>query len=265
MNSTWKEEKDWEQKAKENPLFAIMSEKVFENSTGNPTIEEVNILYAKGEKLWTSYLQPCIERFSIDISKCTIAEFGCGMGRLLRVPALGGANVYGIDISETQLNLAQKYFPKTANVNWVLYQNGKYTNIKEASVDFVYSFAVLQHIPNTNDLIVAIREMSRIMKAGGVLKIQLPVFGSPFGNFRYNGRYPFLCKNFGDTALVGYWKKSFGVRLPVIKLLRNNYWGRIGVSTSEIIHILNTFGIEVKIYEYNVTPNLTWITGVKIT
>jgi hypothetical protein len=62
---------------------------------------------------------------------------------------------------------------------------------------------------------------------------------------------------------VGYWKQFSGVKIPVIRVLKNNYWGRIGLSPNEIIRLLAQSGMDIKVYEYNIYPNLTWITAQK--
>jgi SAM-dependent methyltransferase len=262
-NNAWRQEVDWEEKAKTNPLYAIMSEEVFSESSATPTPAELNILFAKGQRIWESWMQPAVHAFSIDLSQSTVAEFGCGMGRILRVPASLGATTYGFDISGTQLSLAQTYFGAADKAHWIKHTNQVALPLKSGSVDFLYSYAVLQHIPSTRDLKFAIREMCRLLRKGGILKIQLPVFGSPFNNYTHQGRQPFLCKNFNKHVLVGYWKHFSSVKIPVVRVLRNNYWGRIGLSPIEIIRLLAQNGVDIKVYEYNISPNLTWITAQK--
>ncbi len=50
--NAFKKDLTWEQKANENPLFAIMSDKIFENKSKEFDDSDLKAFYKRGELLW---------------------------------------------------------------------------------------------------------------------------------------------------------------------------------------------------------------------
>ncbi len=209
----------WEEKAKENPLYAIMSHKEFEGAQSEPAPEQLAGFYGKGVHLWNAHFKSAFETIS-HAPPLKVLEYGCGMGRILQMPAQTGAQCYGIDISPTQLELARKHMPHSGNTDFLALENGRIIPLPDNSIDYAYSFAVLQHIQNTDDLFFAISEIIRVTKPGGTINVQVPYRDSIF-----DGRYRVLKRfNLGQRSFWVYLHKKY-FYLPVVRTIAHSHWG----------------------------------------
>ena len=107
-----------------------------------------------------------LKSHKIRLTNKTILDAGCGSGYGLQLieESFRPSNLYGFDILPEQVLRAQK-----RNLNAKI-STGDITNIKYPSdmFDAIFVFTVLHHIP---DYPVALKEISRILKPGGVLLI----------------------------------------------------------------------------------------------
>lgn len=103
----------------------------------------------------------------------TVLEIGCGIGRMTaRLAELYG-QVIGLDISATMLERARIVLRDAPNVRLV-HGNGKdLAGIADASVDAVFSYIVLQHIPTADGQLAYLREVRRVLRPGGAAGLQV--------------------------------------------------------------------------------------------
>jgi ubiquinone/menaquinone biosynthesis C-methylase UbiE len=105
--------------------------------------------------------------------KSAALEIGCGPGRLLRPMSRHFAEIHGVDVSDEMVRLASErlrdvpnaYAHRGSGAGLELFPDGRF--------DFVYSYAVFQHIPSRDVVFHYLREAHRVLKAGGVLRCQL--------------------------------------------------------------------------------------------
>ena len=111
-------------------------------------------------------------------------EVGCGAGRMTASFARRFASVYALDISEEMQNLAKQHLAEFQNIHWVLGDGTSLSAIPSESVDFVFSYLVLQHLP-TEDLAMSyVKEMLRVLKQGGMLLFQFNCAKHPTMNWK---------------------------------------------------------------------------------
>lgn len=259
---TFKKEMTWEQKANENPLYAIMSDDVFENKSTELNQDDLTLFYKKGELLWKRYLSDLINENEVPIGS-TVLEFGCGMGRLLANPAGMGYNCIGIDISETQLSLAKIHFPEKSKTKFIKVDSKTAFDLPPESIDLIYSFAVFQHIKYLSDFYFSLSELTRVLKKGGLIRIQ---FRAP-NKYSYNFKsFGFKTFNFENFSIIFYLKKFFGVPFPIVRLYNHNHWGGAGcyVSEKSIIKFLERKNLVCKTIRFDVEgQGIIWITAQK--
>src|SRR5437870_111418 len=100
-------------------------------------------------------------------------EIGCGPGRLMRPMAQHFGEIHGVDVSDEMIRRAH------ANLSGVPWAHPHHSSgadlmqFADESFDFVYSYAVFQHIPSREVVMNYLREAHRVLKPGGVLRVQL--------------------------------------------------------------------------------------------
>ncbi len=79
---------------------------------------------------------------------------------------------HGVDISPVMIEKSKIYSADTPNVRTAL-TNGTFAYLADASLDFVFSFIVFQHIPDRAPIRRYVEEAARVLKPGGVFRFQL--------------------------------------------------------------------------------------------
>jgi SAM-dependent methyltransferase len=99
-------------------------------------------------------------------------EIGCGVGRLLVPLARRVARALGVDISPVMIETSRAYLASAQNASARL-TDGTLSGVGDASLDFVFSFIVFQHIPAVGPIRTYVKEAARVLKAGGVFRFQV--------------------------------------------------------------------------------------------
>src|SRR4051812_7078808 len=100
-------------------------------------------------------------------------EIGCGPGRLMRPMSRHFGEVHGVDVSDEMIRLARERLLDMPNAHP---RHGSGTDLAmfpDDRFDFVYSYAVFQHIPSREVVFNYLREARRVLRPGGVLRCQL--------------------------------------------------------------------------------------------
>jgi len=103
----------------------------------------------------------------------TCLEFGCGNGRMTESLAENFSKVYAVDISKEMIKLAQKRLKGIENINYLVEDKGKSIGLDDKSIDFIFSYIVLQHLPSKKMVKDVLNEFYRILKNDGLAKIQI--------------------------------------------------------------------------------------------
>ncbi len=137
--------------------------------------EDFDLLYSLEEKYWwfaaMRQITDTITARELQTPKLRILDAGCGTGFNLGYYGSGnGRDIYGLDITKEALDwVKERGFHKIsqASVTEIPY--------KSETFDLVFSFDVLQQLPNEiNES--GIREMQRVLKPGGHLFVRVAAF-----------------------------------------------------------------------------------------
>ncbi len=101
-----------------------------------------------------------------------IAHIGPGVGRLTEHFSRDFAEVYAVDISPVMISIGQKRLSQHANISW-LETNGQNLPLPDESVDLVFSNQVFKFLPSAVLVSGYLKEIERVLKPGGIAKIQL--------------------------------------------------------------------------------------------
>jgi len=99
-------------------------------------------------------------------------EIGCGPGRLMKPLSRDFGEIHGVDVSDEMVARARE---RLAGIPWahVHTTDGAHlAQFADESFDFVYSYAVFQHIPDRGVVTEYMREIRRVLKPGGVFRGQ---------------------------------------------------------------------------------------------
>jgi len=99
-------------------------------------------------------------------------EIGCGLGRLVRPLSERVEKAFGVDISGQMVERARRALQDRGNAEFFV-TNGRLSSFRDASLDFVYSFIVFQHVPTKKAVSVYIREAARVLKGRGLFRFQV--------------------------------------------------------------------------------------------
>ena len=100
-------------------------------------------------------------------------EIGCGPGRLMRPLSRHFAEIHGVDVSDQMIRLAEERLRAMPNAHPHHSSGSDLGMFPDGKFDFVYSYAVFQHIPSREVVFNYLREARRVLKDGGILRCQL--------------------------------------------------------------------------------------------
>ena len=131
-----------------------------------------------GQDLWRKYLNaPAFKKMIGDVQGLRLLDMACGEGYFSRFYAKAGADVTGIDISESQIAAAQAEESRTPlGIQYQLADASIMNNIESENFDIVISFMALMDIENYEG---AMMQASRVLKPDGrfVFILIHPCFG----------------------------------------------------------------------------------------
>jgi SAM-dependent methyltransferase len=91
------------------------------------------------------------------------------------------AGVWALDVSEEMLQRARAFHRDYDNIVW-LHGDGTRFELPDDSVDFVFSYLTLQHMPSTSLALGYVREMLRVLKPRGAYCFQFNSSRNPTMN-----------------------------------------------------------------------------------
>jgi ubiquinone/menaquinone biosynthesis C-methylase UbiE len=169
---------DWNERARKDAFLYIASWK--------DNWDEESF-FASGEADYQRLVEPVLSKLAVNPAASSMAELGCGAGRMTRAFARRFRSVTAIDISEEMQSRARKYPAEFTNVQWVLCDGVALSGVQSSSQEFVFSYLVLQHYPSAELVAKSIEEMMRILRPGGAFLFQFN--GSHEATMNWKGRF----------------------------------------------------------------------------
>jgi ubiquinone/menaquinone biosynthesis C-methylase UbiE len=167
MNSLRELKRNWEGLARKDPFWAICTDPARKDR--NWQMEE---LFATGETEIGRVLG-CLAHLGVPVdASAPTLDFGCGVGRLTRAMAARFTECWGVDISATMVEIAQRLNANVPRCHFCLNDKPDLTFFADDFFGFVYTSIVIQHIPPRYSLRYLL-EMIRVLKPGGVLVFQV--------------------------------------------------------------------------------------------
>lgn len=99
-------------------------------------------------------------------------EIGCGPGRLMKPLSRHFGEIHGVDVSDEMIRIARERLAAIPHAHVHSTNGASLDRFADASFDFVYSYAVFQHIPSRDVVLEYMREIRRVLKPGGIFRGQ---------------------------------------------------------------------------------------------
>lgn len=100
-------------------------------------------------------------------------EIGCGPGRLLLPMSRHFGEIHGVDVSDEMIAQAREKLRDVPHAH-VHHSSGSDLSLFPSEhFDFVYSYAVFQHIPSAEVVFSYFREVVRVLRPGGFARLQI--------------------------------------------------------------------------------------------
>ena len=198
-NNTRQGQKLWDEAARKDAMYYICWD------VKNWNKED---FFMSGEKDVLEFTSDFFKKYEFVPSDKRVLDIGCGVCRLTR--ALSGAfkEAYGVDISGEMIERAKTLNTDRVNLHFDKNSGSDLTLFEDNFFDFCFSYIVFQHIPDDRIIENYIREISRVLKPGGLFKFQ--VLGS---KPRLKNRIPIPRSVFNfilRTGLIKYYIIVFG-------------------------------------------------------
>lgn len=157
----------WTFYGKDDPFWAVLTDPLKKGNKWNP--EE---FYRHGRGNIKSILNQLAD-LDLKMTFGQALDFGCGAGRLTQALALYFDHVYGVDISSTMLETAEKHNQFSQKCKYLHNVEEDLRIFADNSLDFIVTIITLQHM-KPKFIKKYLLEFVRILKPAGVLVFQLP-------------------------------------------------------------------------------------------
>jgi ubiquinone/menaquinone biosynthesis C-methylase UbiE len=145
---------------------------------------DVSAFLESGEEDYKRLVRPTLERVGFSPAGKTMLELGCGAGRMTHSFAARFGQVIALDVSAQMIDRAQQILQKVQNIAWVHTNGQDLGAVDSESVDFAFSYLVLQHLPNDKSVRGYIRELLRVLKESGICLFQFNGMKKPTMNWK---------------------------------------------------------------------------------
>jgi len=191
--------RDWEDLAKKDPLWAILSDPLKRNGKWDE-----NEFFKVGRHEIDSIIAGLVSD-GILASRRRVLDFGCGVGRVAGHFHRYFENYVGVDISEEMIRKAREYNKSYGNADFYCINETKpLSRFKDDHFDFIYSYIVLQHIPKRSQIEGSIKEFIRCLSINGVAYFQLPSAIPLLNRLQLKQRAYKLLRNLGVPSDILY-------------------------------------------------------------
>jgi ubiquinone/menaquinone biosynthesis C-methylase UbiE len=243
--------RDWDERARKDAFHYIAS---WRKDWDLPSFLD------SGEDDYGKYVQPVLARYGIPVTGNVMVELGCGAGRMTHVFARHYQQVVAVDLSWEMLQRAREIHPTRKNILWLRVSGGDLACLASDSADFVFSYLVLQHLPNEDLAFSYVREMFRVLRPGGGFLFQFNGHHKATMNFR--GRLAWGTVDALWTAgLLDLSRKTAAI-LRLDPATAGKSWRGAAIGAARIAALVESVGGEVREMPGADTP-LAWCCGVK--
>jgi SAM-dependent methyltransferase len=251
MSVTKAMRRDWDARARKNAFHYIASWR---------KEWDLDSFLASGEDDVNRLVLPALTRSGLPSTGKRMLELGCGAGRMTHSFARRFARVYAFDLSREMLFRARQIHSEQNNILWLLSNGSDFSCVASDSMDFVFSYLVLQHLPEETLVFQYIREMLRVVRPGGAFLFQFNGGFAPTMNWR--GRLAWGIVDALWSARLGMLSRATASAMGLDPAVAGKSWRGASIAAGTITECVRASGGAVCEISGENTP-MAWCCGVK--
>jgi len=242
---------DWDDRARRNAFHYIASWKKEWN---------LEAFVASGNHDYQTLVAPVLERYSIPTTGNCMLELGCGAGRMTPNFASRYNRVLAVDVSTEMLSRATKIHSSLTNVSWLPVAGDSLASIESCTVDFVFSYLVLQHMPTEAIAMKYILEMLRVLRPGGAFLFQFN--GTNVRNMNFRGRFAWGLVDLLWSAHLRTFSRLIAFAFGLDPATAGKSWRGVVIFSGRVARAVQDAGGLIRELLGEDTP-MAWCCGVK--
>lgn len=164
---------DWNRRAREDPHYYV--------AFGRRGQDDKEFFATSADVVRS--LEQELKRLPVE-ARGRALEIGCGPGRLMRPISRHFSEIHGVDVSDEMIRLAREKLRGVGHAVVHHTEGADLALFPAEYFDFVYSYAVFQHIPSREVVFSYLRDSVRVLRPGGLMRCQLN--GLPETAVRYD-------------------------------------------------------------------------------
>lgn len=248
---TKKMRRDWDARARKNAFHYIASWR---------KKWELEAFLASGEDDVERLVVPVLARCGLPASGKRMLELGCGAGRMTHGFARRFEQVYAFDLSLEMLLRARQIHSGETNILWLLSNGADLACVASDSMEFVFSYLVLQHLPEEALTLQYIREMMRVLRPGCGFQFQFNGGFAPTMNWR--GRLSWGIVDALWSAHLGMFSRRAASAFGLDPAAAGKSWRGASIAAATIADCVRASGSEIREISGANTP-MAWCCGIK--
>jgi len=252
MNSTESMRRDWDDRARKDAFFYIASWR---------QDWDENAFFQSGEEDYQRLVANVLSEREFSPTGKSMLELGCGAGRMTRSFASRFQSVLAFDISSEMLSRAKALQPDAENISWVLANGADLAGVPSNSVDFVFSYLVLQHLPKEELVQKYISEMLRVLATGGLCLFQFN--GTAQTNMNWKGKAAWMTMDLLWTLRLRTMAQAAARLFGLDPAMAGKNWHGVALKTQRIVEMARKSG-GTSITTYGENTPMAWCCASKM-
>jgi ubiquinone/menaquinone biosynthesis C-methylase UbiE len=243
--------RDWDERARKNAFHYIASWR---------KEWDLAAFLASGEEDYQRLVAPILARCGIAASGEVMVELGCGAGRMTQNFARRFGHVLALDLSAEMLQRARQIHGQQKNILWLRVSGADLRCLASDSTDFVFTYLVLQHLPNEGLVFSYVREMLRVLRPGGAFLFQFNGSHQPTMNLR--GRLAWGVVDTLWAAQLLRLSRATASFLGLDPAAAGKSWRGAAIEAKQIVAVVKSKQGEIREISEENTP-MVWCCGRK--
>lgn len=223
--------REWDARARKDAFFYIASWRKDWDASG---------FLRSGDEDYKRLVTPILRRYEFSPQGKTILELGCGAGRMTQSFAAHFGQIVALDVSQEMLDRAQQMLRGARNITWVQANGLDLSTIASESVDFAFSYLVLQHLPAEELVRGYIRELLRVLKVTGLCLFQFN--GMKSATMNWKGTVAWGCVDALWAIHLPALSRSVALLLGFDPEMAGKSWHGTALSTQSVVEAVNASG-----------------------